>query len=54
MRTIHDETGEHLEFTESEAKQGSRGRHVAMILGVSLALVWVMLSLIWLVWAGQH
>ncbi len=54
MRTIHDHEGEHIELTENEAKQGLRGRHVAAILGVSLALVWVILSLIWLVWAGQH
>lgn len=54
MRTIHDETGEHIELTEKEAKQGLRGRHVAMILAVSLALVWIILSVIWLGWSQQH
>lgn len=54
MRTINDDTGQHVEVSENEAKQGLRGRHVAMILGVSLALGWVILSLIWLVWSQQH
>lgn len=54
MRTIHDETGDHVEITEHEAKQGLRGRHVATILGVSLALVWVILSLLWVGWSQQH
>ncbi len=54
MRTIHDETGKHVELSEHEAKQGLRGRHVAMILGISLALVWVILSVLWLGWSQQN
>ena len=54
MRTVHDKTGEHIEVTETEAKQGQRGRHVAIILGVSLAAVWVILSLVWVVFSQQQ
>jgi|GEM_PF-1890306 len=54
MRTVHDKTGEHIEVTETEAKQGQRGRHVAIILGVSLAAVWVILSLVWVAFSQQR
>ena len=54
MRTIHDDTGDHVEITEHEAKQGLRGRHVAFILGISLAAVWVILSLVWLGFSQQQ
>ena len=53
MRTIHDQTGDHVEVTEHEAKQGLRGRHVAIILAVSLAAVCVILSTIWVFYSKQ-
>lgn len=54
MRTIHDQNGDHAELSEREAKQGLHVRRAAGVLGVSLALVWVILSLLWLVWSQQH
>jgi hypothetical protein len=45
MKVVND----HVEVTETEASSGEKGQGVRYVLGISLAAVIVVLSLIWIV-----
>ena len=45
MKVVDD----HVEMTETEASSGVKGHNVRYVLGVSLAAVIVVLSLIWII-----